>query len=199
VGDIPLAWTTVHESFGIFDCIPPWIEWQGKQRGAFAKLDATRAGINTSVILLSACYVEGNLEHVLLRIAGDDEALRRRVSTTFGLAKYNDLFDEMAGARLTSLIKPAVWESVSVLFSFRNMLAHGRAVGYRIGFPPAVGGIWEDEIVGSYEKIEEYLLKKSLINTRHLEEANNWHYFSDEVADHFWSAARDLVSGLATL
>jgi len=66
------------------------------------------------------------------------------------------------------------------------VIAHGRAVGYKLYFPPGVGGIWEEEFSGGYKKVEDFLLRKNLIESRHIEKAGNWHYFSDEVADFFW-------------
>ena len=197
----PINWSTAHEFFHIFECIPPWIDWQSKQRSSPDVTEATRAGINFSIILAAACYVEGNFENILLKNinrAGATaeplqarllEDLRSRVTKTTGSEGYNEIFELVVGKKANELVGDAeLWENIKTLFFFRNVIAHGRAIGYKLFFPPGVGGFWEEEFVGGYKKVEDFLLKKKLLDSRHIEEENDWHYFSDGVADFFWTA-----------
>lgn len=206
---VPKNWSTAHESFHIFDCIPPWIDWQSKQRASADVTEAIRGGVNFSIILASACYVEGNFEHILLKSINASAApaeplqarlledLRSRVAKTTGSEGYNEVFQLVIGRKASELIGDAeLWENIKTLFFFRNVIAHGRAVGYKLFFPQGIGGFWEEEFAGGYKKVEDFLLKKKLLESRHIEEASSWHYFSDPVADFFWSAAASFVDKL---
>ncbi|MGN3708666.1 hypothetical protein [Achromobacter xylosoxidans] len=209
---VPGSWSTAHESFHIFECIPPWIDWQSKQRAGVDATESIRAGINFSIILASACFVEGNFERVLLKninaaMPTTDplqsrllEDMRARVAKTTGSEGYNDIFQLVVGKKANELIgDPELWENIKTLFFFRNVIAHGRAVGYKLYFPPGVGGFWEEEFAGGYKKVEDFLLRKKLLESRHIEEGSNWHYFSDPAADFFWSAAATFVQKLNQL
>ncbi|WP_143450125.1 hypothetical protein [Janthinobacterium sp. BJB304] len=202
-------WSVAHESFHIFECIPPWIEWQTKQRASPDIPEAIRAGINFSIILASACYIEGNFERILIKninASGEHSTplykrliddLRLRVSKTTGSEGYDEIFALVVGKKANETLRePGLWENIKTLFYFRNVIAHGRAVGYKLYFPPNVGGFWEEEFSGGYKKVEDFLLKKGLLESRHIDEENNWHYFSDDVADFFWSAATSFVEKL---
>ena len=126
--------------------------------------------------------------------------LRLRVAKTTGSENYDEVFSLVVGKKASETIgDPALWENVKTLFYFRNVIAHGRAVGYKLCFPPAVGGFWEEEFSGGYKKVEDFLLKKGLLESRHIEEGSNWHYFADEVADFFWSSASSFVEKLNKL
>jgi len=203
------TWSVAHESFHIFECIPPWIDWQTKQRTSPDATDAVRAGINFSIILASACYVEGNLERALLKsidTSGEHnlplyrrlvDDLRQRVARTTGSEGYDEILGLVLGRKANELLgEPVLWETIKTLFFFRNVIAHGRAVGYKLYFPSGVGGFWEEEFSGGYKKVEDFLIRKGLLESRHIEEANNWHYFSDEIADFFWSAAFIFITKL---
>jgi hypothetical protein len=202
---IPPDWSTAHESFHIFECIPPSIDWQIKQRSAADITTEIKAGLNFSIILSSACYIEGNFERILIKNINTTKAtdafherlindLRIRISKTTGSEGYDEIFELIVGSKASKIINnQSLWENVKALFLFRNVIAHGRAVGYKLHFPPNVGGFWEEEFSGGYKKVEDFLLKKKLIQSRHIEEASNWHYFSDEVADFFWSIASTFV------
>jgi hypothetical protein len=73
-----------------------------------------------------------------------------------------------------------------MLFFFRNMLAHGRAVENTTYWPPNIGGVWHEEFEGNYAKVQEFLLKKGLIEEEFMRQESNWYYLQDSVADYFW-------------
>ena len=82
------------EAFQVYGCIPPWIAWQQSQRAHVPEV--VQSGINYSIILASACYVEGFLEKALLGITHEVqlgnsqlaerllEELASRISATTG-------------------------------------------------------------------------------------------------------------------
>lgn len=212
MASIPSNSSVAHESFHVFECIPPWIEWQTKQRASLDISESIRAGINFSIILASACFIEGNFERILIKninASGEHslplykrliDDLRLRVAKTTGSEGYDEVFALVVGRKANESIGDSVlWENIKTLFFFRNVIAHGRAVGYKLYFPLSVGGFWEEEFSGGYKKVEDFLLKKGLLESRHIEEASNWHYFSNEVADFFWTAASSFVEKINKL
>ena len=110
------------------------------------------------------------------------------------------MFELVTGTRAVALLDtPSLWETVRILFHFRNMIAHGRSVTYTwlpapSAFPASILGA---DFSGGYKKVEEYLLTKGLLDRPHHEVANNWLYFSDDIADHFWKAANDFVQEIS--
>lgn len=80
-----------------------------------------------------------------------------------------------------------------MLFHFRNVAAHARAVGYELAFPPGSGGFWTEDFSGGYKLVEDFLTKRELIDSRHIQEADNWFYFKSNIADYFWAAAERFV------
>jgi hypothetical protein len=189
-----------------------------------ARSDSLRVGINYTIILMSACYVEGALEaglkallwrrrnlyskvemfdfdtrktisQLFNRVLGDLEA---RVSRAAGLANYDDMFEVIMGERISKydLMKP-LWEGVTVLFHFRNVIAHGREITASLTQGWWTNGSWEEDFSGGYRKTEDYLLKNKLIDKRFVEDTSQALYFTDGVADHFQSIAEEFIKGLS--
>src|SRR5262249_37538674 len=151
--------------------------------------------------LASACYVEGFLEKSFLGMTYDVpvgnsplaerllEELAERISATIGIDRYKGMCQLVTGTRANDIVDDnQLWEMIKVLFHFRNMLAHGRSVGlsWISGDCTSVVGA---EFEGGYAKVEEYLLRHGLLEETYVSVANNWHYFKDAIADHFWQAA----------
>jgi hypothetical protein len=169
-----------------------------------------RAGINFSIVLGATCFVEGSLESILLSQIpeSDDQSplvrrlladLRQRVGMTTGAERFNNLFALVAGRTALALVNDQeLWEATKVLFHFRNMIAHARAVRYDLLSPPGIGGYWEEEFSGGYKQVEDFLLRKGMIESRHVEEADNLFYFRDNVADFFWDKACRFVEAIRT-
>jgi hypothetical protein len=177
-----------------------------------------RSGLNFSIVLGSACYVEGVLETLLRTILqcrrsefnsveiGDFD-LRRAINTFFqrvetelagdigratGAAGYDDMFALIAGHRLSDLmgVKP-LWEGITVLFNFRNVLGHGREVSAR-HYAGGIPGGFKEEFTGGYRIVEDYLRKKQLLSRKFVDAHSEFLYLSSDIADHFWQLARAL-------
>lgn len=195
------------ELFPIVECIPAWIEWQRAERGKAALLALTRSGINFGIVLGAACYIEGCCEHLLLkstvlgrRLTDSLESrlldeLTVRISLATGAERFNEMFALVTGTKASGMLTtPALWETVRILFHFRNMIAHGRSVTYSWVNVAPVGIAPTTDFSGGYQKLQDYLLAKSLLTERHHESAENWSYFTDAIADHFWKAATDFLA-----
>ena len=103
------------------------------------------------------------------------------------------MFALIAGQRLSDLmgVKP-LWEGITVLFNFRNVLGHGREVSarqYAGGFIP---GGFKEEFTGSYRVVEDYLRKKHLLSRKFVDAHSEFLYLASDIADHFWQLARAL-------
>ena len=120
--------------------------------------DLVKSGLNFSNVLGSVCYVEGILEVLLRGLLNcrdsqcrrskiDDRDARRAMNTYYarledelshnivravGATGYDEIFTLLTGQRPSQLkkVKP-FWESIAVLFNFRNVLGHGRQLSVR--------------------------------------------------------------------
>lgn len=201
-------------------CFPEVNDFLVAQReGLYESASLLRPGINISIILNSACYVEGALEaglkalmHQRRGIYGQlnipdfytrktlnglfyrlADELETRISRDTGPERFDGLFEMILGEPISSLdsIEP-VWEGIVVLFQFRNMIAHARAIF--ASFTLHADGTYRDaSFRGGYRKAEEYLLKKKLIEHHFGEGDFEDFYFTDDVADHFWALSQDFV------
>jgi len=185
--------------------------------------DLVRAGLNFSIVLGSACYLEGILE-ALLKATLDcrraefnqteiedfesrravnvyysrlEEDLSQRIGHCIGAQAYDEVFNLLAGQPLsqTKEVVP-LWEGVTVLFNFRNVLGHGREVFARHFAGGAVVGGFKEEFAGGYRKVEDYLRKQGLLSRRFVDAHSEYLFLSDPIADHFWGLAKALPTAI---
>jgi hypothetical protein len=146
--------------------------------------ESVKAGLNFSIILGAACYLEGILETLLrallnhrrtvfnrvdipdfetrrsvnvfyTRLEGD---LSNRIGRSLGAPGYSEMFELLTGTKLSGLDQMSpLWEGVTVLFNFRNVLGHGREVSARHLSGGLVEGGEKEEFGGSYRLVEDYL------------------------------------------
>jgi hypothetical protein len=196
----------------IWFCIPPLIRWLTEARNRQTKFLAPdiRSGINFSIILNSACYIEGAIESgvwVLLdqRTHEEDplcaalkEHLKRRFSREFtGADGYKELFKLVVGVPASDLVKvKPLWEGVVCLFRLRNIMAHGRAITHELIFPADSSCLWQEEICEAAAKARNYLLKKKLIPPKPTPLDDEWFFLTDEVANHLWLLANDFIAAI---
>jgi hypothetical protein len=182
--------------------------------------DLVKSGLNFSILLGSACFVEGVLEALLREILNcrrvdynripqvDDlatrgpvnsyynrleEELSRNIGRTLGSSGYDEMFALLTGRRLSRLSKvEPFWEGVTILFNFRNVLGHGREVSAKHFQGGLTPGGFREEFSGSYKKVEDYLHKKKLLARRFVEAHSEFLFLTTPIADHFWELARAL-------
>jgi hypothetical protein len=172
----------------------------------------TRIGINISLIVTSACFVEGRVEHELKElirhrnnvIRGVDvdrfyerrmlnsvmgnieDYLNARVERTTGIENFGSFLELLSYKRTPAKFSDySNWEGIRVLFNFRNVLTHGRQCSARRTKAWWVEGDWKDEFAGGYKLAEDYLVKKKLIKGRFIAKGSIEHLFTNKVADHF--------------
>lgn len=181
-----------------------------------------RAGLNFSIILGSACFLEGIFESFLrailecrglefrrAKIEGCEtrravnayynrleEDLSDRIGQSVGAGGYSEAFGLIFGEPLNKLkeIVP-LWEGVTVLFNFRNVLGHGRRVfAQRLGRYGSYEGT--EDFTGSYKVVENYLIKLKLMQWRFIDAHSEYIFLSDAIADHFWQLAKRVPPAL---
>jgi hypothetical protein len=189
-----------------------------------ANLDhVVRAGLNFSIVLGSACFLEGTLETVLkgllqyrrsvfdkATVRGEElrgsmyafygrieDDLSNRIGRSTGANGYDDTFRLLHGLSLHELdgVRP-LWEAVTVLFQFRNVLGHGREVIAKRFSGFSVEGGEREEFPGSYRRVEEYLLKAGLLDRRFVDAHDEYLLLSDSIADHFWDMAKRVLPAI---
>ena len=179
--------------------------------------------MNFSIILDAACYLEGIFESFLRailecrcselrRVEIEDFETRRavfgyynrleqdlsgQIGRSVGAAAYAETFELLFGEPLNKLKEIApLWEPITVLFHFRNVLGHGRRV-FAQRFRPRrpEDGVTED-FTGSYRAVENYLLKARLLNKRLTEAHSEYVFLSDAIADHSWGLAKQVPEAM---
>jgi hypothetical protein len=176
-----------------------------------------RAGLNLTILLNSACYVEGNLESLLRGVlskrvnassAIDNGFLGRlkddidgRICRATGPDKHGDMFKLLVGKSLNEYAgDPESWEGIRVLFYLRNVLAHGRMA---VGTITLVDGTFDTvdgtidtieqsewKFEGGYGRAVEYLQRSDLASIGFEYKHVEEMIFCDPVADHFWKLAQ---------
>ena len=125
------------------------------QRNGLDEEDEVRAGINLVVILNTTCFVEGALESGMKGILRQkreafnkvdipeletrktvnvlfnnlEKDMEMKIGRTTGIQNYDLMFELLIDSKISQYdnVKP-LWEGMTVLFNFRNVLAHGREV-----------------------------------------------------------------------
>jgi hypothetical protein len=121
-----------------------------------------------------------------------EKHLSERISSTTGAESYSAMFELIIGQPLNGLqyVSP-IWETICVLFQFRNVLGHGRQVSAEQLKAYYIEGV-KETFGGGYRKVQDYLMKKKLLESRFTERHSDFIYLSEAVADHFSAAAASL-------
>jgi hypothetical protein len=202
----------------IWPCIAAGLNHLQNQRGEGISHEV-RAGLNFSIILGAACYLEGCFESALKGLLEHQRAvygrteipdfetrrsmhafynrvendLEERITNAFGASGYDETFELLMGRKLSSLEQIApLWEGVATLFKLRNVLGHGRRVEARHIYPKPV----QEEFSGGYRAAENYLKGKQLLDKKFTDAHDEYLYLSNSTADHFWELAKSVPKAL---
>ena len=126
-----------------------------------------------------------------------EDELSHNIVRAVGATGYDEIFTLLTGQRLSQLkkVKP-FWESIAVLFNFRNVLGHGRQVSARHSVGGGVTGGFKGEFYGSYKVVEDDLRKKRLLDGRFIDGRSEFPFLSAPIADHFWELAKALPEAI---
>lgn len=198
------------------------IEFLKLQRNKLRRDDKeNRIGINFSIILATACLVEGKIEYdlktlvkhrrkILFNNVNIKNFYTRRIYASFisnmedylinmiakntGVENWEDIIKLLSYKRTPSKLSDYTnWEGIIKLFNFRNVLAHGREVSAQRVSAWYTNMNWKDEFVGGYKSTEDYLFKKKLVKKRFIKKGSIEHLFTNKVADHFYSISKEFM------
>lgn len=175
--------------------------------------------INLNIILNTACFLEGffedrgmlllgyyreiydlvNFEEFELRKPKNvffnniQRFLSKKISQTTGIENYNTIFELLTDSSFIKSPKTAPFiEGINVLFQFRNVIAHGRQVHFYEVEAYFTNGI-EENFNGGYKRAETYCIKKGLLSKQVKDGGTAQLYFTNEIADHFFSLATNFI------
>lgn len=184
--------------------------------------DITRTALNLNIILCSACLLEGILEDkgkLLLGFFREvynaiekpvlelrkplnfyynhlEKFINKKISQCTGLDNYSSLFELFTGTSLKQHYKVSpLIEGINVLFQLRNVIAHGRQV-HACEIEAYYTDGKEEQFFGGYKKAEEYLIKNGFLSDKFICTENSKIYFTDEIADHFYSLTLKFIDAL---
>lgn len=184
------------------------IQWLLKQSASVQ--DETRLGFNYSVILTSAVFFESAMFSFLeqmsngIKSSNPDNAFLIRISEKFvsecymanGLKKYSILFETLTGSKLKDSVQDDLWESLEILFTLRNCLAHGRPLILDILNENNTRYI-SQHLNPSFGKVEKFLVKNKILKNETGSEFRFQDYIGFAVANWAWSTVSRAVIRVA--
>jgi hypothetical protein len=190
---------------------PATIHWIREERNKSLALQtfpltANYKGMNATIILLSACCIEGFLSECLKSFANPfkpptslENRLERDYLETVNYAMLGDLpdlFRMPLGKPLKDLLNnEPLYKSFEMLSSLRNLLAHAKSVTYKnFDFYAMEVPVtdYKYELTGKQKALEDYLVKLKLIKRNELMLTHN-------VADHFGAFVKTFIEAVVPL
>lgn len=180
----------------------------------------TRVGINASIIIISACCIEGKIEEEIKNLINRintsinqiDVPLNknRRIKNVFtenmtkyfqkslektsGIENYNHILRTISIARRPIRLKSyPKWEGIKILFYFRNMLAHGREIRAERTLLSKSDEKWSEDFIGGYKLTEDYLIRNKLISKRFFDGRPIEKLLTSKVSRHFYSLSKNFI------
>jgi hypothetical protein len=180
--------------------LPTFISWLLKQR----KRNIRQAyGINLTVILHSACIIEGFLYELMSSECGtpvykksiDDRLLidlnQRLDNASWQL--YQDLFKIVIGKKISDFTTHENWKAVIILFQLRNLLTHGKTIELKFYNKERV----EPVLSGKYSTLYTYYKEIKLIDIKSDDFIPGAvDFVTSESADYFYNETKFLLEQL---
>jgi len=168
------------------------IHWLNKIRKTTKEPDII-AGINISISILLCTYVEAVLNELLSAII--KKRIQETVDTTYqrilqsmqiGLAKaswnqYLEICKVVLPKTLNSYTDNETWKGITILFSLRNVIVHGKEIKSKLTLHDDKYTI---EYNGVFEKIIEYFKEQKVLKSHQLK-SNSHKILSINSTNHF--------------
>lgn len=179
--------------------------------------------LNMNLILSSACFAEGFMEHMAKCLLGYyrlvyneidisqyelrkpmnkyfgriENDIYQRISQGTGIDNYDRLFELLLGKsfKKEDSFKP-ILEPVQILFQLRNVIAHAKEVSAYVVSAYWNNNIFEENFYGGYKKAENFLIKKGILEKSYIEAQNVEIFCEDSVADYFYKITPKFVEEL---
>lgn len=177
--------------------IQPHLIWLLKQR-PLTEATQDRIGVNASIILFSAIYLEGFFEDVLCSFIWSTYDRRRNtksqavynIEKLASLDSYIEAFERI-GVPLSNFLSGVDSEDLNIIFKLRNLLAHGQRDSYYVMH----AGDYKPQTTegGYYKKLDEFFVKRKIIKYNPHPQGNDFKViFSDPVADWVYKRMKEL-------
>ncbi len=117
-----------------------------------------------------------------------------------GMEHYKTIFNILIPESDLTTIKPFE-EGIQVLYQFRNVIAHGRAIRFEertyYAYPDYDNEVKKEiDFMGGYKKVQDYLIKKGLLEQPITESLDYKSLFSDAICDHMIKVESDYYEAL---
>lgn len=182
-----------------------------------------KKSLNMNLILSSACFTEGVMEHLAKCLLGyyrlvyneiniPEFELRKsmnkyferieadvyqRISQGTGVDNYDRLFELLLGKSFKKADAfKLILEPVQILFQLRNVIAHAKEVSAYEVSAYWNNNVFEENFYGGYKKAEKFLMKNGLLKKRYIETQNIEIFCEDSVADYFYEITQQFIEKL---
>jgi hypothetical protein len=186
---------------------PKTTKWKLAQRD---KLDAQNDkdiidGINITTIVDSACFVEGTINDILNEVihykSSYADEFKERLVESLGdrldnaqWTDYVKIFEIVFGVDIKNKIDPMLWKGISALFTFRNMLVHGKPI--TVEFYEKSSDKCEVKVPKKYHTVFQYLLERKLLNQYYPREQKDVDLITNEICNHFFAISKTFIREL---
>lgn len=184
-------------SFPIWLYYPSLIKWKIQQRNLLDKTEISYliSTINASLINDMATFWEGIVfemqsEIFYTRFDKNKGKFQKSLSNYFdsklGNAtwiNYLEYFDLLLGEKLVARIECENWKTVNIMFSYRNMLVHGKEI--EMHYFKDEGGLYAESPYG-FKKIFDFLKEKNLLDFSFSPNLNSVDMLNDNIVDFFY-------------
>jgi hypothetical protein len=183
------------DSFPVWLYYPSLINWKISQRNLVDKesKDYLIYTINASILIDLTTFIEGisyeMQSTIFFQRLDSKDKFQRNIINYFDnklnnstWTNYVEFFELLIGEKLVTKIDNEKWKAISVLFSFRNSLVHGKEIEILytdINGEPSV------ESYDRHKKVFEYLKEKKLVDLTFKPHLNSVNLLNNNVVDHF--------------
>jgi hypothetical protein len=198
------------DSFPLWLYYPSLIKWKIANRDSVdnEKKDYLVPTINASLITDLSTFWEGIVFEMQTEIFFDrfehrkdkfnnsltdyfDKKLSKATWTN-----YIEYFDLLLGEKLSGKIENENWKAINMLFSFRNMLVHGKEIEIHYY---EENGIVKSESPYGHKSIFEFLKSKNLLDLSYSPHLNSVDMLNNKVVDFFHENVIDFIESLFNL
>lgn len=197
----------ISTSFPVWLYYPSLIKWKIQQRDLLDKveMDYLISTINASLINDMATFWEGivfemQTEIFFERFAQREDGFQKSLNDYFDnklsnatWSNYLEYFDLLLGEKLVGKMSNENWKSINAMFSFRNMLVHGKEI--EIHYYEHNGKLHAESPYG-FKKIFDFLKENKLLDFSFSPHLNTIDMLNKKVVDFFYE---NMITFIETL
>lgn len=182
------------------------IRWKLRERNDNSlSVQAVKPSLNISIIISCCSVIEGYLfsvikDHLFIaahknNIENDNTQLLDRVLYDYSeqlenatWSRYLKIFEIITGYSISESLEPTIFKAVSIMFQYRNQLAHGNEIVITFIDSSGPGEIKPNS---RYHKILKYGEEKKLVTVDYAN--HNFNILTDQFIDHFYENTKQFI------